>query len=98
LSCVVCVQGCEAGGELSIYRKPWEATDEIHKVPSGLGYDLAVVDGRPVHEFRPKTGDVYLLNPTNYHAVKKVTGADRITLGFFFGFFDDKLDDAVSWV
>jgi len=98
LSCVVCVQGCEEGGELSIYRKPWEPADEIHKVPSGLGYDLAVVEGRPVYEFRPKTSDVYLLNPTNYHAVKKVTGADRITLGFFFGFFDDQLDRAVSWV
>lgn len=98
LSCVVCLQESDDGGELSIYRKPWDPADEVHKVPSGLGYKLSVVDGHADHEFRPRAGDVYLLNPTNYHAVKRVTGTDRITLGFFFGFFDDRLDEPVSWV
>ena len=98
LSCVVCLQESDDGGELSIFRKPWQQADEVYKVPSGLGYDMGVVAGKAGHEFRPQAGDVYLLNPTNYHAVKRVTGKDRITLGFFFGFFDDELDQPVGWV
>lgn len=98
LSCVVCLQESDEGGELSIYRKPWQPTDEVHKIPGGLGYHMAVVNGTPIHQFKPQEGDVYLLNPTNYHAVERVSGTDRITLGFFFGFFDDQLKEAVSWV
>lgn len=98
LSCVICLQESDEGGELSVYRKPWEPEDERHKIPGGLGYDLGVVDGVPVHRFKPQTGDVYLLNPTYYHAIEKVSGASRITLGFFFGFFDDELDEGVTWV
>lgn len=98
LSCVVCLQGPADGGELSIYRKPWEPDDEVYKIPNGLGYDLGVVEGRPHCRFRPQSGDVYLLNPTYHHAVEKVYGNDRITLGFFFGFFDDTLKQGVTWV
>ncbi|SDZ01658.1 hypothetical protein SAMN04487939_11219 [Lysobacter sp. yr284] len=98
LSCVVCVQGTGDGGELSIYRKPWSPADEAYKVSNGLGYDLGVVKDVPVHRFRPQTGDVYLLNPTYHHAVERVRGIDRITLGFFFGFFDDRLEEGVTWV
>lgn len=98
LSCVVCLQGPEEGGELSIYRKPWELDDEVHKIPNGLGYDLGVVEGREHCRFRPQSGDIYLLNPTNHHAVERVYGNDRITLGFFFGFFDDTLKSGVTWV
>ena len=98
LSCVVCLQGCERGGELSIYQKPWRPADEIYKIPNGLGYDMGVVAGTAAHNFRPETGDIYLLNPTYYHAVEPAYGVDRITLGFFFGFFDDRLQDGVTWV
>jgi hypothetical protein len=98
LSCVVCLQGPVEGGELSIYRKPWEPDDEVYKVSGGLGYDLGVVEGKEHCRFRPQSGDVYLLNPTYHHAVERVYGNDRITLGFFFGFFDDRLKDGVTWV
>lgn len=98
LSCVVCIQECDEGGELSIYRKPWEPADEVYKIPGGLGYDMGVVADTPVHQFKPQTGDVYLLNPTYYHAIERVSGADRLTLGFFFGFFDDHLDEGVAWI
>lgn len=97
LSCVVCLQECTSGGELWMYRKPWEPTDEQHKIPGHLGYDEQVVAGVPAHEFKPRTGDVYLINPTRYHAIERVSGTDRLTMGFFIGFADDALESAVVW-
>jgi hypothetical protein len=97
LSCVVCVQECDEGGELKIYRKPWEAADEKYKIESGLGYDNGVVAGVACQEFKPEAEDVYLINPTYYHEIERVGGADRLTLGFFFGFSDNELTHAVSW-
>ncbi len=98
LSVVVCVQECDSGGELEIHRKQWEPADERFKVVDGLGYDDAVTGGAPAHRFKPQTGDVYLLNPTHYHSIEKPVGTDRVTMGFFFGFFDDALSDATAWV
>ncbi|MFF3747170.1 2OG-Fe(II)-dependent halogenase WelO5 family protein [Streptomyces kronopolitis] len=97
LSCVVCLQECDAGGELRMYRKPWEPVDEAYKIQDGLGYDEAVVDGYPCHEFTPQAGDIYLINPTRYHSIERVTGPDRLTMGFFIGFADDALNSAVVW-
>jgi hypothetical protein len=97
LSCVVCVQECDEGGELRTYAKPWRLVDEEFKIRDGLGYDNEVVRGVPVHEFKPQSRDVYLINPTYFHEIERVGGADRVTLGFFFGFNDDELDTAVAW-
>jgi hypothetical protein len=97
LSCVVCLQECDGGGELRMYQKEWKPVDEEHKIPGGLGYDEAVVDGIACHEFKPQTGDVYLINPTRYHSIERVFGSDRLTMGFFMGFGDDRLEDAVVW-
>ncbi|MEU8167293.1 hypothetical protein [Micromonospora sp. NPDC049004] len=97
LSCVVCIQECDSGGELRIYRKPWAAADEQYKIQSGLGYDEQVVRDVPGHEFRPQANDVYLINPTRYHSIERVSGSDRLTMGFFIGFADDSLDSAVVW-
>lgn len=98
LSCVVCIQECEDGGELRIHRKRWSEEDNEYKIVDGLGYDEAVTGDAPAHEFKPRAGDVYLLNPTYYHSIEQVTGSDRITMGFFFGFYDDELTEAVSWI
>ncbi|MFI1285791.1 MULTISPECIES: 2OG-Fe(II)-dependent halogenase WelO5 family protein [unclassified Streptomyces] len=98
LSCVVCIQECEDGGELRIHRKRWSGEDNEYKIVGGLGYDEAVTGDAPAHEFKPRAGDVYLLNPTYYHSIEQVTGSDRITMGFFFGFYDDELTEAVSWI
>lgn len=98
LSCVVCIQECAEGGELVAYRKPWEASDERHKIACGLGYEEGAVAGVAAHRFKPEAGDVYLLNPTYFHAINRVGGPDRVTLGFFFGFFDDDLTDSVTWI
>lgn len=97
LSCVVCLQECDEGGELRIYQHAWEPADERYKIAGGLGYDEAVVDGYPCHEFKPQAGDVYLINPTRYHSIERVGGSDRLTMGFFVGFADSQLDSAVVW-
>lgn len=98
LSVVVCMQECDGGGELEIHQKSWQSQDEQFKIVGGFGYDGQVVGDAAVHRFKPQTGDVYLLNPTYYHAIGAPTGTDRITMGFFFGFYDDALRDAVAWV
>ncbi len=85
LSCVSCLQACDAGGRLRIYRKVWSAADERFKIPRGLGYEREVVAGAEVISFAPSAGDVYVFNTTHYHEVDRVSGAERITMGFFFG-------------
>ncbi|WP_050373281.1 hypothetical protein [Streptomyces acidiscabies] len=97
LSCVVSLQECDWGGELVTYRKPWEPSDERWRVPDGPGYRGEVVAAAPRHVFRPRTRDVYLINPAYYHETEKTHGATRTTLGFFIGFTDDTLDHAVTW-
>jgi len=39
----------------------------------------------------------YIIDPTNYHAIRAVSGRDRITMGFFFGFFDEESKAEVCW-
>ncbi|WP_328431812.1 2OG-Fe(II)-dependent halogenase WelO5 family protein [Streptomyces sp. NBC_00453] len=97
LSCIVCLQECDWGGELVTYRKPWESRDERWKVPGELCYRSEVVATVPRHVFRPQTQDVYLIDPTYYHEIEKAHGAIRTTLGFFIGFTDDTLNRAVAW-
>jgi hypothetical protein len=97
LSCVVCLQECDAGGELAIYGRSWQRTDEQFKVAGWLGYDEAVVAGAPVHMFKPQAGDVYLINPTYYHAIEQVSGSTRLTMGFFMGLRTDAPASAVVW-
>ncbi|MGH3688255.1 MAG: hypothetical protein ACRDRU_01275 [Pseudonocardiaceae bacterium] len=97
LSCVVCVQECATGGELKTYAKPWQPADEQFKILGGLGYEYGVVESVPSHEFKPQTEDVYLINPTYFHEIAEVGGSDRLTLGFFFGFAEQQLDNAIAW-
>lgn len=97
LSCVVCLQECDGGGELRMYQRTWSPPDETHKIEGGLGYDEAVVADTPVHEFKPQAGDVYVINPTMYHSIERVKGSDRLTMGFFMGFADERMDSAVVW-
>lgn len=97
LSCIVCLQECDEGGELFHYRKRWSAEDEKYKIPGGIGYSYGVVKDTPRFVFKPQKGDVYLINPTNYHEIRRVSGATRLTLGFFLGFFDQSLTEAVVW-
>jgi hypothetical protein len=95
-SCVTCIQECNSGGELMHYRRRWKPEDERFKA-NGLGYRDGVVDGAEVCTFRPQTGDVYLIDPTNYHAIRAVQGQDRLTMGFFFGFFEGDPRRGICW-
>lgn len=97
LSCVICLQECATGGELKIYGKSWEPDDERFKIPGGLGYEYGVVEGCAAHEFKPDTGDVYIINPTHYHEILRVGGDDRLTVGFFIGFGDEDMTSAIAW-
>lgn len=97
-SCVVCVQECDEGGHLELYRRIWKPDDERHKIPGGFGYETAVVDGAESLRFKPEAGDVYLFDPTQYHAIERVSGRERVTMGFFFGFRDSAPDEAIAWV
>jgi hypothetical protein len=96
-SCVVCIQECTCGGELLLYRRQWQPSDERFKRSGWLGYDARVVADAPLLAFKPRTGDVYVMNPVNYHGIAAVRGAERQTLGFFFGHLTDDLADAVAW-
>ena len=95
-SCVTCIQECDSGGELMHYQRRWKPEDERFKA-NGLGYRDGVVDAAQVCTFRPQTGDVYLIDPTNYHAIRAVQGQDRITMGFFFGFFEGGPHRGICW-
>ncbi|MEU9410979.1 hypothetical protein AB0E08_35545 [Streptomyces sp. NPDC048281] len=97
-SCVVCVQECDAGGHLELYHKAWEPEDERFKIAEGLGYDTTVVKGVDSLRFKPEAGDVYLFDPTQYHAIEGATGRERVTMGFFFGFQESAPDEAIAWV
>lgn len=88
LSCIVCIQECDSGGELKHYFKHWHKSDEIHKIKNnGLGYSYEVVKNVSFCTFKPKTGDIYIIDPTYYHEICQIVGKERITMGFFFRFF-----------
>lgn len=97
LSCIVCLQECDSGGELVIYDRTWRPDDERFKTPGTLGYPDDVVAGARQHVFAPQVGDVYLINPTNYHAIRRVAGSTRLTMGFFMGLADADPTSIVVW-
>jgi hypothetical protein len=97
LSCVVCLQECDSGGELFHYQKFWEAEDEVYKIKGGLGYDEAVVGTCEPLKFKPRKGDIYLINPVYYHSIERVQGSDRLTMGFFIGLRGTRFDVAEVW-
>lgn len=97
LSCVVCLQECDAGGALRIYNKKWQPEDEAFKTPGELGYQQAVIEDRETCTFSPRSGDIYLFNPAFYHEIDRVQGDTRITMGFFFGLTDKKMKHAIAW-
>jgi hypothetical protein len=96
-SCVTCIQECNADGELLHYRRRWEPSHEQFKVQEGLRYRDDVVNGAELCQFRPETGNIYIIDPTNLHAIRAVKGRNRVTLGFFFGFFDADFRDPIYW-
>lgn len=97
LSCVVCLQECDSGGELRVYNKKWQLEDELFKIQGELGYRSEVVGECETCQFSPRKGDVYIFNPAYYHEIDHVTGDTRITMGFFFGMTDENMKNAIAW-
>ncbi|WP_335986958.1 2OG-Fe(II)-dependent halogenase WelO5 family protein [Glycomyces sp. MUSA5-2] len=79
----------EEGGETVIWRHHWMPEDESHRLPNSYGYAETVVARAESLEIRPNVGDVLLLNPRFFHAVRPSRGARRISLGFSLGLTDD---------
>ncbi|MCC3705258.1 hypothetical protein LLR08_22215 [Rouxiella badensis] len=97
LSCVVCLQECNDGGALRIYKKKWQQEDERFKTLGELGYQDGIKEGYESFEFRPLSGDIYIFNPAYYHEIDRVVGDTRITMGFFFGIRDKGMKQAIAW-
>lgn len=96
LSCVLCIQHAENGGELVIYDRLWKLADEKFR-DVGFGYSRKVIaDNVRRAAVRAKTGDLLIINPKNFHEILPVSGrVPRITFGLFVGLNDD--GTAVVW-
>jgi len=87
LSTVLYIQQSEKGGELVLYRKPWEKSDERYRNIE-FGYKREVVANSTQHvKIKPSQGDLVIINPNYYHEILPVKGSKRrITLGLFLAF------------
>ena len=64
-------------GTISIWDRPWRASDESYKLPDSYGYDEAVIATAPSVEILPRLGDLVIINTRNFHRVSPTDG-DRI--------------------
>ncbi|MGY5152530.1 MAG: 2OG-Fe(II) oxygenase [Candidatus Nitrosopumilus sp. bin_6a] len=87
LSIVLYIQQSEKGGELVLYKKAWEKSDEKFRNIE-FGYKRDVVANSTHHvKIKPNQGDLVIINPNHYHEILPVKGSKRrITLGLFLSF------------
>jgi hypothetical protein len=87
LSTVLYIQQSEKGGELVLYKKPWEKSDEKYRNIE-FGYKREVVANSTQYvKIKPNQGDLVIINPNYYHEILPVKGSKRrITLGLFLAF------------
>lgn len=87
LSMVLYIQQSEKGGELVLYKKAWEKSDEKFRNIE-FGYKRDVVANSTHHvKIKPNQGDLVIINPNYYHEILPVKGSKRrITLGLFLSF------------
>ncbi|MBA4452175.1 MAG: hypothetical protein H2B00_05680 [Nitrosopumilaceae archaeon] len=97
LSCILHIQKSEKGGDLIIYKKNWEKSDEkFRNIDFGYGSDL-VSSSESSKISNLRVGDLVIINPNNYHEVTTIYGKlSRITLGMFLGFYT-KRQEIVAW-
>lgn len=74
------------GGELTIYRRPWEPELEAFKLPNSYGFSLEAVSGVDKVTLQPAVGELILFNSRNLHAVLEVEKPGRrIAVSSFIG-------------
>ncbi len=97
LSSVLYLQQSELGGELVIYKKTWNKTDERFR-EINFGYSRSVLDDcKDAVKIKPKQGDLIIINPVHFHEILPVKGKKRrVTLGLFLGFSEYR-NSILTW-
>lgn len=97
LSCILHIQKPENGGDLIIYKKNWQKSDEKYR-HIDFGYDSELVSSSEFSKISNlRAGDLVIINPNNYHEVTMISGKlSRITLGMFLGFYTTK-QEIIAW-
>ncbi len=87
LSTVLYIQQSEEGGELVLYKKLWEKSDERYRnIEFGYRHEVVANSAQCV-KIKPNQGDLVIINPNYYHEILSVKGSKRrITLGLFLAF------------
>ncbi len=77
------------GGATKIYRRLWQKSDEVYKIPDSYGYDSEVIEQCDVVEILPEQGELVFFNSRNFHEVEKTEGEEeRITISSFIGLLE----------
>ncbi|MFB5631664.1 MAG: 2OG-Fe(II) oxygenase [Nitrosopumilaceae archaeon] len=97
LSTVLYLQQSESGGELLIYRKIWNKSDERFR-EINFGYSPKVIEEcKESALIKPRQGDLIIINPIHFHEILPVKGnKKRITLGLFVA-FSKYGNNVVTW-
>jgi hypothetical protein len=87
----------KVGGELVIYRRRYEESDEAQKaMPNNCAYNSCMVDGRESVAIVPEQGELLLFDSRNYHEVKRTPGTtSRVTASSFIGLSPEQ--DLIFW-
>jgi hypothetical protein len=76
----------EAGGETTVFERPWSSEVEAYKNIGNYGYSPAAVDGCGFQRIAPVEGDLIIFNSQNMHCVDRSFGErERITASSFIG-------------
>ena len=82
------------GGDLHVYNRMYQPSDEALRVSGEYYYEQQIVAGVDQFTYSPRVGDIVIFNCRNFHEVKPVNG-DRYSLSSFIG--KTKSNDLVLW-
>lgn len=74
-----------AGGELVVWNRRSQPSDQQFKIESGYGYKDDVVAGLTGTSLPPRAGEAILFDPRNLHTVRPSQDGRRIALAFCIG-------------
>lgn len=75
-------------GITQVYDRPWQPACERFKLPGSYGYRREVLGDAPRFTYRPRVGELCLINTRNFHEVEPSQGS-RVTFTSALGSFDD---------